>query len=74
MQPADGLDVVVEDVGPLGDHDGEGLLLDAEEVGRQDLDRRAGHLVPERADRRRVVAGAAVGDVVAVDRRDDHVL
>ena len=34
----------------------------------------AGQLRPDRADRRRVVAGALVGDVVAVDRRDDDVL
>ena len=69
-----GLDVVVEDVGPLGQDRAEGLLLDAEEVGREDLDRRLGQLVLERADRRGVVAGAAIGDVVAVDRRDDDVL
>ena len=73
MQAADGLDVVVEDIGPRADHRGERLLLDAEEVGRQHLDRRLGHLAPQRADRRRVVPGAAVGDVVAVDRRDDDV-
>src|SRR5439155_26118634 len=29
---------------------------------------------PERPDRGRVVAGAAVGDVITVDRGDDHVL
>ena len=32
------------------------------------------HLALERANRRRVVARAAIGDVVAVDRRDDDVL
>ena len=52
----------------------ERLLLDAEEVGRQHLDRRGRQLRAERADRRRVVPGAAVGDVVAVDRGDDDVL
>ena len=35
---------------------------------------RVGQLALERADRRRVVAGAAVGDVVAVDGGDDDVL
>jgi hypothetical protein len=50
------------------------LLLDAEEVGRQHLDRGLGQLRLQRPDRRRVVAGAAVGDVVAVDRGDDDVL
>ena len=34
----------------------------------------SGSFALERADRRRVVAGAAVGDVVAVDRGDDDVL
>ena len=34
----------------------------------------AGQLGVERADRRGVVAGAAVGEVVAVDRGDDDVL
>ena len=34
----------------------------------------SGSFAFRRADRRRVVAGAAVGDVVAVDRGDDDVL
>ena len=54
-------------------HGGERLLLDAQEVGRQDLDVRLGQLRLERADRRSEVAGAAVGQVVAVDRGDDDV-
>ena len=74
MQPAHGLDVVVEDLGPRGEHRLERLFLDAEEVGRQHLDLAVRQLRLERADRRRVVAGAAVGDVVAVDRRHDDVL
>ena len=52
----------------------ERLLLDAEEVRRQHLDRRLRQLRPQRADRCGVVPGAAVGEVVAVDRRDDDVL
>ncbi len=74
VQPANGLDVVVEDLGPRGEHRLQRLLLDAEEVGRQHLDGGLRQLRLERPDRRRVVAGAAVGDVVAVDRRDDDVL
>ena len=74
MQPAHRLDVVVEDLGPRGEHDLQRLLLDAEEVGRQHLHRRVRQLALQRPDRRRVVAGAAVGQVVPVDRRDDHVL
>ena len=74
VQAAHRLDVVVEDVGPRAEHRAERVLLDAEEVGREHLDRRVRQLRLERADRRRVVAGAPVGDVVAVDRRDDDVL
>ena len=44
MEAADGLDVVVEDVRPRGEHDLERLLLDAEEVGREDLHFAAGSL------------------------------
>ena len=51
----------------------ERLLLDAEEVGREHLDRSRPAASLQRADRRRVVAGAAVGDVVAVDGGDDDV-
>jgi hypothetical protein len=40
MQPSDRLDVVVEDLGALGEHDLERLLLVAEEVGGEHLDRR----------------------------------
>ena len=74
VQPANRLDVVVEDLGPRVEHDAERLLLVAEEVGRQDLHRGCRHLRLERADRRRVVAGALVGQVVPVDGRDDDVL
>ena len=74
MQAADGLDVVVEDLRPGGEHGAERFLLDAEEVGRQHLDARLGQLRLDRADRGREVAGAAVGHVVAVDGRDDDVL
>ena len=73
VQSADGLDVVAEHVRASVEHRDERLLLDAEEVGREDLDGRARQLPLERADRRRVVAGAAVGQVVAVDRGDDDV-
>ena len=74
MEAADGLDVVVEDVGSRADHRLQRVLFDAEEVRRQHLDGRVRQLRLDRADRRRVVAGAIVGDVVAVDRRHDDVL
>ena len=44
VEAADRLDVVVEDVGPFGEHGLERLLLDAEEVRRQHLDGRVGEL------------------------------
>ncbi len=73
VEPAHGLDVVVEDLGARGQDGAQGLLLDAEEVGRQHLDGRLGQLALDRTDRRRVVAGAAVGNVVSVDGRDHDV-
>ena len=73
MQAADGLDVVVEDVGPCCEHGLERVLLDTEEVGRQHLDGGIGNLVMQRPDDRRVLAGTPVGDVVAIDGRDDDV-
>jgi hypothetical protein len=66
VESTDGLDVVVEDLGPRGEHGAERFLLDAEEVGREHLDGGLGHLVLERPDRRGVMACAPVGDVVAV--------
>ena len=73
VQAADGLDVVVEDLGARREHGRERLLLDAEEVRREDLDLRRGQLPLQRPDRRGVVAGATVGEIVAVDGRDDDV-
>ena len=73
VQAAHGLDVVVEDLGPRCEHGRERLLLGPEEVRREDLDLRRGQFPLQRADRRGVVAGAAVGEVVAVDGRDDDV-
>ena len=60
--------------GRAADHRLERLFLDAEEVGRQHFDRGIGQLLLERPDRGCVMPCAAVGDVVAVDRRDHHVL
>jgi hypothetical protein len=65
---------VVEDLGSLREDRPERVLLDAEEVRREDLDRRLGQLRLQGADRRRVVPGAAIWDVVAVDGGDDDVL
>ena len=73
VQASHRLDVVVEHLRPLGEHDPERLLLDAEEVRRQHLDRGVRQLRLQRADGRREVTRALVGQVVAVDRRDDDV-
>ena len=73
MKAADGLDVVVEDLRSCGEHGRERFFLDPEEVGREDLDLRRRQLALDRSDRRRVMRRATVGEVVAIDRRDDHV-
>ena len=74
MEPSDRLDVVVEDLRTGADDDGERLLLDTEKVGRQHFDACLRQARLQRPNRRRIVAGPAVRHVVAVDRRDDHVL
>ena len=57
--------------GLRGEHDLERLLLDAEEVGREDLHFRNRQLALDRTDRRGVVRRAAIGEVVPVDRGHD---
>jgi hypothetical protein len=63
---------VVVDVGlRRGDAlDRAGLVA---EVGREDLDRRVGRALADRRDAAHEVVGAAVREVVAVDRRDHDV-
>ena len=72
VQPRHGLDVVVEDVGPLGDHARERHLL-AAEVGREHLDLAARRQAPDRADHADEGGRAEVGQVVAVDAGDHRV-
>ena len=60
--------------GRAAEHGRERLLLDAEEVGRQQLDGALRQLRLQRADHGGEVARAAILDVVAIDRRDDDVL
>ena len=74
MQPADGLDVVAEDLRSRAEHGRERPLLVAEEVGRQELDRAVRQLRLQRPGHGREVAGTSVVDVVAIDRGDDDVL
>src|SRR5712691_6558489 len=67
------LRVVVEDVGRGVDHGFERGRA-ALEVGDEQLDAAAGRREPDRAHRRGECARAAVGQVIAVHRRDDDVL
>ena len=66
------LDVVVEDLGPRLEHRAQGLAV-ALEVGDEHLDPRPGQRASHGAHGVREVGGAAVGEVVAVDRGQDHV-
>ena len=72
VEARDRLDVVVEDVGALGDHLCQRHLL-AAEVGGQHLDLAARRQLADRADHADEGAGAVVGEVVAVDRGDHRV-
>src|SRR5829696_1830636 len=72
VQARDGLHVVVEDVGALGDHAGERHLLTAE-VRRQHLDLAARRQLADRADHTDERGRAQVREVVAVDAGDDRV-
>src|SRR5689334_13696320 len=72
VQPRRDLDVVVEDVRPLGDDLRERHHL-AAEVGRQHLDLAAGRLAADLADDADEGGRAVVGQVVAVHAGDDRV-
>ena len=69
----DGLDVVRKDVKARGGHRADGLLALASKVRREGLDEDLGRLLLDLGDRRGNVRGAAVGEVVAVDGRQDNV-
>src|SRR4029079_19467093 len=72
VQARNRLDVVVEDVRSLVDDLGEGHLLTAE-VRRQNLHPAVRGEHADRADDAYEGAGAVVGQVVAIDGRDDRV-
>ena len=72
LEPGDGFEVVVEDLGLAGEDDIDGVGV-AVEVGGQDLDGGSGPL-PDGQDAAAEVVGAAVGEVVAGDGGDDDVL
>ena len=73
IEAGNGFEVVIEDVGRGGDHDFEGAVL-AQEIGREDFDRGLRGAAPDRVDDIGEVLRAAIGEVVAVDRRDDDML
>ena len=73
IQARNRLDVVIEDVRTGVEH-GAQRRLDALEVGNQHLDAAVGHARPRPPDRVGEDRRAAVGQVVAIDRRDDGVL
>ena len=64
-----GFQIVVEHVGLRRDHDLERAFL-AQEVRRQDLDRGGRAARADRADGLGKMLGAAVGEIVAIDRGD----
>ena len=72
IEPRDHLDVVIEDIGALGDHVRQRHLL-AAEVRRQHLDLAAMRLsadLPDHADKRRCTV---IREVIAVDAGDHRV-
>ena len=73
VEARDRLDVVVERVG-RGIYDGHYRGAVPLEVGGEDLDGAAGDLIPDLPDHGGEDRGAAVGELVAVDARDDGVL
>ena len=74
VQARHGLHVVVHDVGRRVLQDRQRLVQAAAEVGHQHLDLRLRRGLAGGADALGIVAGAAVAQVVAVDRGDDDVL
>ena len=73
IEPRHRLEVVVVDVGPRLHHGLDRALL-AQEVGGEHLDGGRRRARPDGADGLREMLGAAVGEIVAVDRGDDDVL
>ena len=74
VQARRGLEVVVHHVGRRRLQDVQRAVHAAAEVGRQDLDLRAGRELAGLPDALDEVRRAAVAQVVAVDAGDDHVL
>ncbi|MNT08669.1 hypothetical protein D3C72_1434170 [compost metagenome] len=73
VQTRHGFQVVVHDVGRAGVQDGQRAVQAAAEVGDQHFDAGGGRQFADVRDAIHEVAGAAVAQVVAVHRGDDHV-
>ena len=73
VEPRHRFEIVVEDVGPGRDDDLDRAVL-AQEIGDQHLDRGRRRGGADRRNRPGEMAGAAVVEIVAVDRGDDDVL
>ena len=73
IKPRHRLDIVVEHVGPGGGDAIDGARLVAE-IGRQHFDGGAGRQRPHPLDAGDELEGAAIVEIVAVDRGDDDML
>ena len=72
IEARNGLQIVVEDVWPGGDNRFDCSRL-VQKIGGQDLDRRAGRGGADRADRTREMLGAAIIQIVPIDRSHNNV-
>ena len=73
IQPRHGLDVVIEHVGPRVEHDAQRRFV-ALEIRDQHFDAGTRDARARLGDRPREVRGAAIRQVVAIDRGDDDVV
>src|SRR3989442_7061635 len=73
VEPGNGLRVVIEHVRPGSDDRVEGPRLPLE-IRNQRLDPTVGREPANGADRRSPVSGTTIGQIVAIDRGDHHVI
>ena len=73
IEPRHGFEIVVEHIG-AGRDDGLDRAVLAQEIGDQHLDRRVGRGGADRRDRPREMRGAAVVEIVAIDRGHDDMV
>src|SRR6185312_12972077 len=73
VEPRHGFEIVVEHVGPRRDDDLERAVL-LEKIGRQHFDGGIRRVLADRFDGAGELRGAAVGQIVAIDRGNDDVV